>query len=350
MTAVRYPSADRLFAGLHHIALGIFPSPLVAAPRLGPRLGLDLLIKRDDLIGFAQAGTKTRALEYLLGDALHGSCDCVVGCGGLRSNFLPALAAAARVAGIDCHLVVFGDPFGGPRANLAMARAWGAEVVFTGDPAPEGVDDAAAAYASGLISAGRRPYVLPRGGATAIGVLGAAAVAELDEALGGIPPARIVVAAGSGGTAAGLAVGIAAHRWPTIVVATAVSRSLDATRSVIAELAAGGAQRLGTARPAPAAVEVLDAIGPGFHVASADGDAAAAVALATEGLVLDATYTAKAMAVTAARAAAEPFGRPGTTVFWHTGGLISAVSDLMAADLMAGDAVAASWASGGGQR
>ncbi|MDQ6784422.1 MAG: pyridoxal-phosphate dependent enzyme, partial [Actinomycetota bacterium] len=175
MTALGHPDTADQAGAAPRFPLGILPTPLVGASRLGARLGIDLMVKRDDLIGFAQAGTKTRALEVLLADARAQGCDCLVGCGGPESNFLPAVAAAARVAGMDSHLVCSGDqPVGPTPPNVALARAWGATMTFTGDPDREGVEAAADAYAATLVASGRRPYVLPRGGATAVGVTGAA--------------------------------------------------------------------------------------------------------------------------------------------------------------------------------
>ncbi|MGI8751409.1 MAG: pyridoxal-phosphate dependent enzyme, partial [Acidimicrobiales bacterium] len=178
MTAVGNLFPADILSSSARFPLGVLPTPLVAAPRLGSHLGIDLFVKRDDLIGFAQAGTKTRALELLVADAQAQGCDCVVGCGGPDSNFLPALAAATRVAAMDCHLVCFGDrPGGSPPLppNLAMAGAWGATITFTGDPDRERIETAADAYGAALAAAaGRRPYVLPRGGATPVGAAGSA--------------------------------------------------------------------------------------------------------------------------------------------------------------------------------
>lgn len=303
-------------------ALGTLPTPLVAATRLGAHLGVQLTIKRDDLIGFAQAGTKTRALEVLVADARIQGCDCLVGCGGPDSNFLPALVAAGRVAGMDSHLVCVGDP---PRQallppNLAMATRWGATIAFTGDPDRDRVEAAAHAHAVALASSGRRPYVLPRGGATPVGAMGAArAVAELADPA----PTRIVVAAGSGATAAGLLAGIAARGWPTTVVAAVVSRSVPATGAAITDLAGRCAARMGLRPQAEDGLELVDAIGPGFHVAGPADRAAADLALATEGLLLDSTYTAKAMAAIIELARGAALG--GSTVFWHTGGVVGAL-------------------------
>ncbi len=303
--------------------LGILPTPLVQARRLNrERGGGDVWVKRDDLIGFAQAGTKTRPLEFLMADAVDAGADCVVGCGGAGSNFTAALAAAAAVAGLGCHLVLHGSPSQRVHLNLAAARAWGAVVHFTGDPDREAVDAAAALHATVLEASGRLPYLVPRGGATAVGAAGGVvALPELRPPLGGRPPGRIVVAAGSGTTAAGLLVGVTAASWQTVVVAAAVSRPVEETRGVILALAVECARRLGTTPPDGGALEVVDAIGPGFGVAGAADRQAAALALRTEGLVLDPTYTAKSFAALLRQpVAATP------TVFWHTGGIAGALA------------------------
>lgn len=311
---------------------GIEPTPLVRARRLGEAVGVEVWLKRDDLIGFAQAGTKARPLEFLVGDALAGGCDWLVGCGGASSNFIAAVAAAAAMAGLGCHLVLHGRPTRAAHPNLAAARSWGAVVEFTGDPDRESVEAAAAARGAALAAQGLHPYVLPRGGATAVGACGgAAAVAELHEPLGGLPPARIVVAAGSGTTAAGLLVGLAEQGWPTVVVAAAVSRPAIVTRSVITRLAGDCAALMGVAPPADACLEVVDAIGAGFGVASPVSKEAAQLALRTEGIVLDPTYTAKAFAVLVGRGRAG-LDADGTTVFWHTGGIAGAMAALAGAD------------------
>ena len=97
------------------LPLGTLPTPLVDAPRLRAELGCGpLWIKRDDLAGFGIAGNKTRPLEYLLGDALARGMDVLVTGGGPDSNFVAAAAMAARVAGIDCELVVWGGAVPGP--------------------------------------------------------------------------------------------------------------------------------------------------------------------------------------------------------------------------------------------
>ena len=260
---------------LKRFPLAILPTPLV------PARTLPMLIKRDDLCGFAAAGHKARQLEFLLGDALAQGCDVIVTGGGPKSNWVPAAATAAAVARLDCELV------DGPREEL---------------------DDAILERAAQLEADGRRPYAIPRGGATAVGAAGLVlAAAELDD----VEPGTVVVATGSGGACAGLAVGLADRGWR--VIGASVSRPLDEATAQVNRLAAECAALLD--RPPPAPVELVDMRGLGFGLSSLEGDEAAWYALEREGLRLDATYTAKAFAL----AMRLPRDR-GPLVFWHTFG------------------------------
>jgi 1-aminocyclopropane-1-carboxylate deaminase/D-cysteine desulfhydrase-like pyridoxal-dependent ACC family enzyme len=121
--------------GQPHRELGSWPTPLVRARRLEARLGSGpLLIKRDDLSGFAVAGSKARPLEYLLGAAIADGHDTLVVGGVATSNFCAAAAVAARTAGLDCHVVLPGQPPLPAAANLALALACGAQVSVSGGP------------------------------------------------------------------------------------------------------------------------------------------------------------------------------------------------------------------------
>ncbi len=312
--------------------LGIEPTPLVRARRLNEAVGVDVWLKRDDLIGFAQAGTKARPLEFLVGDALAGGYDCLVGCGGASSNFIAALAAAAAIVGLGCHLVLYGQPARAVHPNLAAARCWARWWSSRATPTArrsrrrrrdEGRRSPPRGFAPTSCPAVARPRSAP-----------AAAPwrppSWTDRSVGG-RRTRIVVAAGSGTTAAGLLVGLAECGWPTVVLAAAVSRPNAETRAVITRLAAACARLRGVAPPAAASLEVVDAIGPGFGLASPVAHEAAQLALRTEGVVLDPTYTAKAFAVLLDRCG-RGLQHDGTTVFWHTGGIAGAMAALASSD------------------
>src|SRR6266516_2733008 len=128
--------------------LAVLPTPLQPAARLSAVLaGPPILVKRDDLTGFALGGNKVRKLEYLMGAALAAGSEVLLTGGGPDSNHCQAAAAAARVAGLACELVLYGDEPPQPRPNLELARRFGASVEFTGDPDRASVDDALAARA-----------------------------------------------------------------------------------------------------------------------------------------------------------------------------------------------------------
>jgi D-cysteine desulfhydrase len=309
--------------------LAALPTPLLRAERLERALGAPpVYLKRDDLTGFALAGNKARQLEYLVGEAVALGCDSLVTGGGPGSNFCQAAAAAARVAGLRCVLVLYGGEPSTCPTNLALARAAGAEVRFTGRPERESVDPALDAAAAELRAAGCRPYLVPRGGATATGAVGyALAVAELAAQLDAerATPELVLVATGSGGTQAGLVAGTLAggHRWR--VVGASVSRPVGECAARVLTLARAAAALLGLPEPAARHVDVRDARGPGYGIPSAEGERAAGLAAAAEGLLLDPVFTAKALALLA-RLVEEGVG--GQIVFWHTGGIPAALAQL----------------------
>jgi D-cysteine desulfhydrase len=307
--------------------LAVLPTPLQETRRLGRALGLSdvLLVKRDDLTGFAAAGNKARQLELLLGEMKDSGADVLVTGGTVGSNFVQAAAAAAAYAGVRCVLVLAGPER--PRTahpNLAAALAWGAEPRWTGTEDRGDVDLLLPQVAADLAAGGARPYVVPRGGASATGALGyRLAVDELVGQLGGALP-LVLVPTGAGGTQAGLVAGVVAHGRGIRVVGASVSRPADEVAARVLELSREVAARRGEELPQAADVEVVDARGAGHGLASQAGDRAADVALRTAGLVLDPVYTAKALATLPALAGDRP------NVFWHTGGLLDAVAGLLA--------------------
>lgn len=308
------------------MSLAILPTPLVAAPRLADALGLagPLLVKRDDLTGFAVAGNKARQLELLVAEALEQDADVLVTGGTIGSNFVPAAAAAAAYAGLGCVVVLAGASVNrAAHPNLAAATAWGAQLRWTGQAERASVDLLLPEVAALLAREGARPYVVPRGGATATGALGYRLA--VDEVIGQLADHNptVVVAVGAGGTLAGLVAGVVAHGRPFRVVGASVSRPADDMAASVLDLAQQVARRCGDQPPQERDVNLVDARGPGHGVASAAGDVAAALALRCAGLVLDPVYTAKALAVLPSAVG------DGPALFWHTGGLLDAVAGLL---------------------
>ncbi len=309
-------------------ALATLPTPLQRASRLERALGgPPLYVKRDDLTGFALAGNKARKLEFLVADALRQGSDLLLTGGGPPSNHCAATAAAASVAGLACILIYYGEQPIKEHPNLALARAFGAEVRFTCEAERESVDRGLESVVVELQRKGRRPYVIPRGGATAIGALGyAMALQELAGQLAdaGVLPETIVLATGSCGTQAGIVAGTAAgnHGWH--IVGATVSRPVEECSERVARLARECAAILGWPAAQPRHVDVRDARGPGYGIPSAEGAEAAGIAARTEGLLLDPVYTAKALGLLLSLCR-DGLERP--VVFWHTGGVGAFLSE-----------------------
>jgi D-cysteine desulfhydrase len=177
---------------------------------------------------------------------------------------------------------------------------------------------------------GHPPYLLPAGGSSRVGVLGyvEAALEIAAQVEDGIlpEPAHVVVPVGTGGTAAGLALGLQLAGLRTRVVGIVVNDQLRLDGPVIARLARRtaallehrGAQLGGSLRIEPDMFNLTrDQIGAGYGHPTETASRAAGLA-AEEGLQLDPVYTAKAMAGLLALRAEGRLG--GSVLFIHTDG------------------------------
>jgi D-cysteine desulfhydrase len=257
-----------------------------------------VLFKRDDLAGVGLGGNKLRGLEYILADVLAQGCDCLVTGAGPQSNWTMLAALACLRHGIEPHVVCYGSG-AADEGNMRLHRWLGTDVRFTGDPDRASVDAGIDHVVAELRTAGRRPYPVPRGGATPLGALGyvraslelAAQLGELDE-----QPSALWVATGSCGTQAGLVAGAALAAAPYQVTGVTVSRPEDECRDRVSELAAGAAALAGFGGDLGEPVVLGGWAEPGYGVPSAAGQAAARLVAVTEGVFLDPTFGAKTMA------------------------------------------------------
>jgi D-cysteine desulfhydrase len=302
------------------VGLVLGPTPLHQAPRLSRELGVPVLLKRDDLTGVGLGGNKLRGLEYIIADALGRGCDSLVTGAGPQSNWTMLTALACLRCHIEPHVVCYGTS-AASEGNMRLHRWLGVDVRFTGATDRSSVDAGIEVLAAGLRAEGRHPYVVPRGGATPLGALGyvrasAELAAQLDAL--GEQPSAVWVATGSCGTQAGLVAGAALAGAPYDVVGVTVSRPVAEAAERVRALAAGAVSLAGAdIRVAPPLV--LDGwIGPGYGAPSPEGTAAARLLAVAEGVFLDPTFGAKAMAALIARCRA---GRVrGTQVFLVSGG------------------------------
>jgi D-cysteine desulfhydrase family pyridoxal phosphate-dependent enzyme len=286
------------------IPLASYPTPLEALPNLSKKLGCEIFVKRDDSIGPGLGGNKTRKLEYLLADARQRGARKVVTFGGLQSNHARITAAAARRCGLEPHLFYFTRRPAKLEGNLLVNRLVGAHMHFI--PFGGGGDgsmtlEATIRLVRWIAWARIGPhYFIPVGGHSWIGCLGyVQAALEVDRqarALG-IENAHLVVAAGTGGTLAGLLAGLTLIQSPLKPLGLDIGKLWKLFPASIAHLAGDLCAHLGSSRQfGDQEVPLIENryCGPGY-ARPWDRCLAAIKTLAVqEGLLLDPVYTGKA--------------------------------------------------------
>lgn len=308
------------------VALARAPTPLERLSRTSAALGAEIWVKRDDLTGLELSGNKVRKLELLCADALDRGADTLITCGGVNSNHARATAVAAARLGLGCHLVLRGEDRAPPAGNLLLDRLVGAGVTFITLAEWQHRDRLMAELAGKLEVEGKRPYVIPEGGSNALGSLGyARAVPELLEQAeaSGLAVRRVVHAVGSGGTTAGLALGLAAAGRSDIdVLGVAVCDDAAYFDAKIAGILDEALARgdIDAELRAAARWRILEGHKGRGYALSTPEELADYVALARrEGLFVDPVYTGKAYRGLLAEARAGCL--EGITVFLHTGGM-----------------------------
>jgi D-cysteine desulfhydrase family pyridoxal phosphate-dependent enzyme len=310
---------------LPRIRLATLPTPLDEAPRLSDWLGVRVLFKRDDLTGFALGGNKARKLEFLIADALEKKADVVVTGGGPQSNHARMTAAAARKVGMDATLVFSGNPPPESNGNLLIDEILGAEILYTHTADTSETDRMIERVTAERRAAGRRPYLIPRGGSTVLGCISyILAVGELLEQLtaAGVEPDSIFITTGSCGTHAGILAGCKYFGARIPVLGITVSRPVDEGLPRILRLVKETAEFLETPLPLePDEVIIKDGyLGAGYAIITPEAREAIRRVARLEGIFLDPVYTGKTMAGLIDLVQRGEIARGSTVVFWHTGG------------------------------
>jgi L-cysteate sulfo-lyase len=303
------PPRFRLFDG---------PSPLHALPRFSAALGdrVELWVKREDLLPLAFGGNKLRNLEFLVGAALAEGADTIITSGRRWSNHARLTAAAGASAGLRVHLVLSGPAVEPPGPGIQIATAFGATVhqLATAERAER--EATVERVAAEVAAAGGRPYVIGVGGSGAVGVVGQVlAAGELVAQADAVSLVidQVVLPTATGGTQAGLLVGLPERIAVTGIVAARMAAELRPAIAGMVEAAGGSVDR--------AAIDLDERfIGDGYGRRTDAADEAAALLARTEAILVDPIYTAKALAglVAGVRSGAWDGQR---IVFWHAGGL-----------------------------
>jgi len=328
---------------LPHVELFGKPTPLEHLSRFGQALGeiaakaghdpaIEVWAKRDDLMSIGLGGNKLRNLEFHAGAAIAQGADVLVTSGRGRANHCRLTSAAAARAGMRCTLVLSGPTPTELSPNERICELLGAEMRYAPDASPASRDALLRAVLAELRAGHATPYEVPLGASGLVGasgqVLGGVELAGQLQMLG-LWPDYLFVGAATGGTYAGLRVGLWRSGYSTTVIGVptyfSTAPSEAAFRDHVVELMVAlrelwGEGEAGDRSPWSDEI-VLDDLTSWLPYGTPSPEAAVVAHLlgATEGIAADPVYTARVAASLAA------WARDGrlqgrTVVLWHGGG------------------------------
>jgi D-cysteine desulfhydrase len=291
---------------------------------LARELGVErILIKRDDLTGLETSGNKVRKLEYVVADAINQGADTLVTHGGFQSNHCRATAAIGARLGLKVRMFLrCPDPNPPREGNLFLDHLFGAQITIH---PPEEYNGKRNQLIEEAMKAGRKPYFFPVGASVPLGCWGyIRCVSELVDQLGKGSKVDVFSAVSSAGTHAGLMLGKALfglENWR--MVGIPVSDSIDYFQKELRDLVSATSNEFKlNVTEAQTPIELIDGfIGEGYAIPYPEAVETTRLLARSEGILLDPTYTSKAMTGMVAAIRRAGGVRPGAVpVFVHTGG------------------------------
>src|SRR5690554_73362 len=305
--------------------LGFFPTPLHRLNNLSDaNPNYNIFIKRDDQTGLASGGNKTRKLEYLIQQAIDQGCDTIFTAGAQQSNHCRQTAAACAVAGLECHLIIKGKEPETYQGNLLLSHLLGAKLHFTGKNDKE-IDFE---FFTNKLDGNKKPFIIPIGGSNIMGALGfVEAVKELKNQLNeqSLNIDYIFFASSSGGTQAGLILGLELFQLETELVPIKIDKD-DSSKidieEVILNLVLEGKDLLKIERDYSIKDVTLNKdYNQSAYAVLTDNEKHAIHKLAvTEGILLDPVYTGRAFYGMLDFLKEKRIPTNSNVLFWHTGG------------------------------
>ena len=308
--------------GLPRLDLAELPTPIEEMERLSANLGGPRLwVKREDLTGMALGGNKIREFEYQIAQAVERGCDVLVHSAAAQSNQSRQTAAVAAKLGLKAVIVGRNDAHAHSQGNLLLTRLFGAEVHL---PEPAAQAQTVAEKLEQLKAEGHEPFH------TSSDARVFRSVAYVDGALEllsqfedrGIEPDAIYLCSGAY-THVGLVVAFKALGVDLRVVGISPSPRDDLQAAIgHAELGSECAAVLDL----DLELEVEDFesyaafVGEDYGVVSTESRQALHLVAQEEGLLLDPSYTSKAMAGLLAHVRDGWWQADQNLVFLHTGG------------------------------
>ncbi|NNN21212.1 MAG: pyridoxal-phosphate dependent enzyme [Acidimicrobiales bacterium] len=348
------PQLDTAIGGLARFRLGSWPTVIDKGPVLPS--GRRLWIKRDDLTGIGLGGNKLRKLEFLLGQASLNGCDVIITSGAAQSNHCRLVAACGAMLGFEVHLVLASNdssdqklhnPISSkPSGNQLLMELFGATLHFV-QGSVNNAQDEASSIAKALLEQGRKPYEIVPGGSNGLGAIGyAIAFSEIMNQMQSRSArvGEIYVSLSTGGTLAGLCVGRALFRQaglrsgispkkiPKLVGVDVAPSSNDVTAALqnakdkVKQISWECLEVLKRERSIlkEGDINIIEPFSGDnytpYGFTSPESDDAMIFGARRCGIILDPTYTAKAMAGLLICEMNGDFDKASDPMFLHTGG------------------------------
>ncbi|NVM01584.1 MAG: pyridoxal-phosphate dependent enzyme [Candidatus Helarchaeota archaeon] len=285
---------------------------------LGEYLGTnDLWIKRDDQTTEIYGGNKPRKLEFLFADAKKKNKDPVITIGGLGSNHCLATSIFGQQLGFKVVLILFNQPLTSDvQKKLLLFQYFKTEMLH----------EEIIKKDQGLLKRYPNSYFITGGGSDQIGIIGFVNAAfELKNQVeqGEMPlPKYVFLALGSGGTLAGLEIGIKLANINTKVIGVRVIDKSTTSSALVKSLFKKTLKNLKIFSDKIPDIQIQKSIiiddfyGGEYGKVTKEGLKALQLMEKYENIELDTTYTAKTFAAMINFIKKENFKKP--ILFWNT--------------------------------
>lgn len=316
------------------------PTPLERMKNLSSLTGVEILIKREDLIGCGFGGNKIRKMEYLIMDIIQKKANAVLTWGGIQSNWSRAVSSICKFFGIEPHIILFKrnnlpEDLGG---NVFLQNFIGARIkILEGEGKKliklEDIWETVSENFQYLERMGKRTYLAPIGASIPEGSMEVSwgGIAYLDcfyEIMSqcmhlGIEPDWIVHATGSGSTQAGLVVGSKLMSSRTKILGISVSEKKEEFKEIVRKIIENIENyiQIGLDLRDEDIKIIDDYIGEGYGRVNKELVDSLRIVAEREGIFLDPVYTGKAMTGLLDLIKKGFINSGEKVIFIHTGGL-----------------------------
>ena len=171
--------------------------------------GIELFIKRDDLLHPIISGNKFRKLKYNLQEAKQLGCSKLLTFGGAFSNHIVAVAGAGNEFGFETIGIIRGEELAtkiDENPSLQLAQSLGMKLCFI--TRSEYQNKETETFLAHLQTQFRSFYLLPEGGTNALAIQGCKEIVGEEEKVF----THICCAVGTGGTISGIIEGAYQHQ------------------------------------------------------------------------------------------------------------------------------------------